>query len=575
MGQDERYDVVVVGGGPNGMATAAYLAKCGLRVCVLEERTEAGGACETAEPLAGVRIYPHAMLMYAAPAPGFEQLGLHKYGFRMSWDPKDFMSPAWSALACTDGWRPTSEKDQMGWAKLGGMLGQPMFTKELLRATFWCPPHPPEVEVTDENTPYMQVYKQFQPDVWTSELREMTMFDLMDEHLETEHYKMAMAGAAWWSGAAGHWEGVAIPALACVMLLTLPITGGNSIPRGGLHGYFHAIHRCAVDHGAVVRTCCPADEIIINDGRAVGVRLRENAAPGGKTIWANKAVIAAVDVHQTFLKLVGPRNLDPGFIQKIKDVSVKGGSLYVSHIMTRQPLRFKSKFADIAEERCIGPWKAAHAGIYPCDSREIYYENVADVDGRKGNPTVPPERAFWFQCPPQSWDPSDCQAYHPKGYLGSPFEMCVTPPDYHQEGEDAQDKIKDRMDQYMRDSFGQMLEGLDSDNLIYHWSATAREVEFRNTGLIGGTWCGRRHCRDQLWTNSPIPEMGRYRTPIEGLYHCHQTTGHPGGLCLMAIPYNLMHILIEDGVAQPGADWWYPSPWYIPQQGKISAIPPK
>ncbi|MBL7119648.1 MAG: NAD(P)/FAD-dependent oxidoreductase [Dehalococcoidia bacterium] len=572
MSQDERYDVVVVGGGPNGMTTAAYLAKCGLRVCVLEERTEAGGACETAEPLAGVRIYPHAMLMYAAPAPGFEQLELHKYGFRMSWDPKDFTTAAHTSLACTDGWRPTSEKDQMGWAKLGGMLAQPMFTQELLRATFWCPPHPPEVEVTDENTPYMQVYKQFQPDVWTPELREMTMFDLMDEYLETEQYKVAMAGAAWWSGAAGHWEGVAIPAMTCAMLLMLPVTGGGSIPRGGLHGYFHAIHRCAVDHGAVVRTCCPVDEIIVRDGRAVGARLRENAAPGGKTIWADKAVIAAVDVHQTFLKLIGPKNLDPGFIQKIKDISLKGGSLYVSHIMTRTPLRFRGKFNNIPEDRYIGPWKNPQCGIYPCDSREIYYENVADVDGRKGNPTVPPERAYWFQTPPQSWDPSDCQGYHPKGYLAPAFEMCVTPPDYHQEGEDAQDKIKDRMDQYMRDSFSQMLEGLDSDNVLHHWSATAREVEFRNTGLIGGTWCGRRHCQDQLWTNSPIPEMARYSTPIEGLYHCHQTTGHPGGLCLMAIPYNLMHILIEDGIAEPG-DWWYPSPWYIPQDGKISAIP--
>jgi phytoene dehydrogenase-like protein len=77
-----------------------------------------------------------------------------------------------------------------------------------------------------------------------------------------------------------------------------------------------------------------------------------------------------------------------------------------------------------------------------------------------------------------------------------------------------------------------------------------------------------------MWTQRPLPELARYRTPIDGLYHCHQTSGHPGALCLMAIPYNLMHILIEDGIAQPGK-WWYPSPWYIPQQGKISAIPPK
>ncbi|MBM3132160.1 MAG: FAD-dependent oxidoreductase, partial [Chloroflexi bacterium] len=69
MAKDERYDVVIVGGGPNGMGTAAYLAKSGLSVCVLEERVECGGACETVEPYPGVRIFPHAMLMYASPAP--------------------------------------------------------------------------------------------------------------------------------------------------------------------------------------------------------------------------------------------------------------------------------------------------------------------------------------------------------------------------------------------------------------------------------------------------------------------------------------------------------------------------
>ena len=573
MSRDERFDIVIVGAGPNGMATAAYLAKCGLSVCVLEERTECGGACETQEPIPGVRIYPHAMLMYASPAPGFEQLELHKYGFRMEWDPTNPMESANTGLACTDGWRPISDADKLGWAKIGGMLGQPPFTRELMRATFWCPPHPPEVEVTDENTPYMQVYKKYQPDIWTPELREMTMFDLMDEHLETEHFKTGMAFAAWASGAAGHWEGVAIPAALCVQLLTLPNSGKNSIPRGGLHGYFHAIHRAAVHRGAVVRTSCPVDEILIEDGRAVGVRLRETAAPGGRTIRANKAVIAACDVHQAFLKMVGPKHLDPSLIRKVKDISLKNQTLYVSVFHTREQLRYKEKFSELGESRYVGENRQPGLGIYPCDSREIYYENVRDVDGRKGQPTVPPERALWFQTPPQSFDPTDCQADYPRGYISNAFEMAVTSPDYHREGEDALDRHKQEMDRFMRDSYSQMVDGLDDDNVIHHWSATGRDVEFRNTGLIGGTWCGSRHDEDQLWTNRPLPELARYRTPIEGLYHAHQTSGHPGGLCLMAIPYNLMHILIEDGIAEPG-DWWYASPYYIPQEGKISARRP-
>ena len=574
MAKDERYDIIIIGGGPNGMATAAYLAKCGLSVCVLEERVECGGACETVEPIPGVRIYPHAMLMYAAPAPGFEQLELHKYGFRMTWNPVDMMKSLAAGNTTTQGVSPITEKDAMGFAKLGGLLGQPPFTQELMRATFWCPPHPPEVEVTDESTPYMQVYKKYQPDVCTPELREWTMFDLMDEFCESEPFKVTMAYAAWASGAAGHWEGVAIPALLSVQLLILPNTGKMSIPRGGLHGYFHAIHRCAVAHGAVVRTVCPVEEIIVQDGRAVGVRLRETAAIGGRKIWANKAVIAAVDYMQTFLKMIGKEHLDPGFIQKVRDISLKNGTLYVSTLHTRKPIRWNKKYKAMAESEAgvVGPDKVPLGGVYPSDSRELYYENVADCDARKSLPTLPPEKLMWFLTPSQAFNPTDCQGKYPHGYISAAFEVNVPVPEYQVEGIDAQDKEKAKLDAYMRKAFSQALDGVEDENIIHHWSATGREVEFRNTGLIGGTWCGSRHCSDQSWTQRPIPELARYRTPIEGLYTCHQTTGHPGALCLMAIPYNLMHILIEDGIAEPGK-WWYPSPYYIPQKEKVSAMP--
>lgn len=580
MSKDERFDVVIIGAGPNGMATGAYLAKSGLSVCVLEERTECGGACETQEPIPGVRIYPHAMLMYASPAPGFDQLELWKYGFRMNWDPTDFVAPESMLLACTDGWRSYTDKDLEGWGILGGMFGTPPFSKELMRSVFWTPPHPAEVEVTAENIPYMQVYKEHAPEVWSEDLLNGTMFDVLDEYCETEWFKTCMAYAAWASGAAAHWEGVAIPAIACAQLLTLTNMGATSFPRGGLHGYFHAIHRCAVHNGAVIRTSCPVDEIIIDDGRAIGVRLRETAASGGKTIRANKAVIAACDVHQAFLKLVGPRELDPSFIQNVKDISLKNQTLYVSQYMTKEPLQYKDKFktadgiGDITKLRASGPNAYPWGGVYPCDHRDIYYADVADADGFKGRPTLKPEHKMWFEAPSLAFDPSDCQGHHPKGHISAPFEMALTSPDYHIEGEDAPDTYREWLGEYMTDCYASVFDGLEKDNIIHHWFATGREVELRNTGLIGGTWAGSRHCEDQLWGNRPCPGLERYRTPIDGLYHAHQTSGHPGGLCLMAIPYNLMHILIEDGIAEPG-NWWYAAPQYIPEEGKISADPNK
>ena len=144
------------------------------------------------------------------------------------------------------------------------------------------------MEVTDENTPYMQVYKKYQPDIWTPELREMTMFDLMDEHLETESLQ----------------DGHGLRRLGVGSGRPL---GGRGHPGRPLRPASHAPQHRQEQHparrparllprhppgrrtpGAVIRTSCPVDEILIDDGRAVGVRLRETAASGGKTIRARR-----------------------------------------------------------------------------------------------------------------------------------------------------------------------------------------------------------------------------------------------------------------------------------------------
>jgi len=181
---------------------------------------------------------------------------------------------------------------------------------------------------------------------------------------------------------------------------------------------------------------------------------------------------------------------------------------------------------------------------------------------------MPPDRVPWVALTHDE-DPDRCTP--PDRWLISPMYVFVPPPEYHVGGPDA--LVKEEWDAYMFKALCTVVENAE-DDLVEMWSNPPWESEFRNVGLIGGGWYSTRHCKDQLWTNRPLPEYSRYRSPIDGLYFCHQSSGHPGGLCLMAIPYNLMHILIEDSLVEPG-DWWYPSPWYIPEQGKISAIPRK
>jgi phytoene dehydrogenase-like protein len=149
--------------------------------------------------------------------------------------------------------------------------------------------------------------------------------------------------------------------------------------------------------------------------------------------------------------------------------------------------------------------------------------------------------------------------------------MLVPTPQYNVDGVEGMDN-KARWDEYMRVALSQIVDNLDSDNLVQMFTDGPWDQEFRNTGMLGGSWYGLRCDRDQWWNERPLPELARFRTPIDGLYLSHQSSAHPGGLCLMAVGYNLMHILIEDGIAEPG-DWWYASPWYIPEEGKISAIP--
>jgi len=563
MSKEERYDFVIVGGGPNGITAAAYLAKCGQSVVVLEERPELGGGCENVEVVPGVRIDPHMTFMYGGAAPGWDQLELWKYGFRMAWlkpYPED-ATPG--ALWTTEGVQGVSLKDVDGVMKIAGFAADPPFTVELLRAVYYCPPHPPEVEITPENIPYMQVYKQRAPEIWTEELLDMTLFDLMDEYMETEPFKVSVGIFAWLCGASPEWRGVAVPSLAGYTAAYL--VTGSSVSRGGMHTYGHAVMRCAMAHGAKLRTCCPVEEIIIRDGRAVGVRLKDTAARAEKTIWANKAVISNADIKRTFLELVGPRHLDVGFMQRIRDISLKGSSIYCSHFLFKEPPRVREKF------RVEGFGDHFLGGCGPCDSRELYYEHISDINARKGSPSMAPDRVPWVSIPHVE---DDSRVRVPDRYLLSPFYLVVPPPEYHVDGPEAMHREKAKWDEYMLKALGTVVGNLE-DDLVGQWSNPPWESEHRNTGLLGGGWYSTRHCEDQWWSSRPLPELSRYRVPfIDGLYLCHQSSGHPGGLFLMAIPYNMMHILIEDGLVEPG-DWWYPSPWYIPEKGKISAVPRK
>jgi beta-carotene ketolase (CrtO type) len=561
--KEDHYDVVIVGGGHNGTTIGAYLAKSGLSTVILEARPECGGGQENTEVRPGFRIDPHATYLYGGAAPGFEQLELHKYGMRMCY------YPSIAGVATLDGqavnlgskWRQDiglenikkyAPSDNTATNFFETMNHEQM--KELLRALFWTPPFPSHINADPKDMPWWQVFRKYFPNLWFDDLTEVSLIEFMDRVITFEPLKVVNAFGAWYCGAHPAWDGMMLQALGGMLLLSY----SSGSPRGGMHTYAHAIIRCAIANGARVITNAPVGEIIVKNGRAAGVKLDETACLPEKTIWADKAVISAVDVKHTFLNMVSPSHLDRAFIQDVKDISLKGGSLFVMSVICRQLPKYHGKdefFPPDVYPSCV---------IAPGDSLEFFRIQTRDAYSFKKHPELTPEHLTMMICTHDVYDSTRCrEGYH----ILSPIYLEVPPPEYDVTGVDAINRHKDEIIKAALNLLGELAPNMRGENIVDVFLNTPYDSEFRNAGMVGGNWYGIRQDCDQWFSTRPLPELSRYRTPIENLYLCNQTS-HPGGLCLMAVPYNLMHILIEDQIVEPKS-WWYPSPYYVRDGGSL------
>jgi phytoene dehydrogenase-like protein len=140
----------------------------------------------------------------------------------------------------------------------------------------------------------------------------------------------------------------------------------------------------------------------------------------------------------------------------------------------------------------------------------------------------------------------------------------MPPPEYHVDGPEAVNKAKDEIVDILLETIRSVAPNMTEKNIVAKFVNTPYDSAFRNLGFVGGNWYGISQSEDQWYSARPMEELSRYRTPIHKLYLCNHTS-YPGGLGLMAVPYNLMHILIEDLDLKPGG-WWYPSPHYISEK---------
>jgi phytoene dehydrogenase-like protein len=506
----ERYDAIVIGGGHNGLTTAAYLARAGWRILVLERRHVVGGAAVTEEVLPGYRFSVCSYVVSLLRPEIIRDLDLARHGLEILPLDGTFTPLHEGYLWRTNDHSHTlrelrrwSRSDAEAYEEYGRlMLEMARFVKPILSIV---PPDPTGLDPRPL-LPLAGLVRQFtrlpedQRAVFV-QLMTMSAADFLDQWFETDALKATMSA----SGIIGTFLGIRSPGTAYVLLHHYmgEIDGAFrawGIPRGGTGAISEAIASAARAHGAQIRTEAPVARILVRGGRATGVALES-----GEEIEAG-LVASSVDPHLTFLRFLEPDALEPAFLSEIRRYTFRGSSGKVNLALDGLP-----EFTSLP-----GPGEHLRGAISISPSIE-YMERAYD-DAKYGRYS---RRPYVDIVIPTLVDPSMAP---PGKHVMSCFVQYA--PYQLAEGPQAWDEQREAFGDSVVAAIAEFAPGLPG-LIVGRQVLTPLDLE-REFGLTGGNIFQGELSLEQLFFNRPVPGWARYRTPLRGLWMCGSAT-HPGG----------------------------------------------
>lgn len=510
-----RFDVVVIGGGHNGLVTAGLLAKRGFKVCLLEKKDVVGGAAITEQPFGpdfkvtalsyvvsllppavvnelelarhGYRVFPQHG--YFAPAADGSSLQLHADPKRRHAEVSRFSKADADALDRWDGWL----------SSLAGVLGPLLGT---------VPPKLGSKAPGDLLALASLGWKLRDLDVGmvgdVTRLMGSSVADVLDDWFEHPRVKGVMAV----SGIIGTWAGPRSPGTAYVMVhhklgdvgQGTP-AGAWGFPEGGMGGVTQAMRKACEALGVVIKTGAPAARVVVKDGRAVGVAL-EN----GDELDAETVVVTTHPQH-AFLELVERRHLPDDFVRAIERWRSRSGVVKVNVAVDRLP-EFKAKPGFDPE---------VHGGTI------VLAESLDDLEGAfqdaaSGRAAQVP---FADVCIPSVFD----KTLAPEGkHVVSMFTQWVPSTWASQPDRAGLERYADRVIARME----AVAPGFTS-SIVGRQVLGPHEME-RDYGLIGGNIFHGELSVAQLFHMRPAPRYADFRTPVRGLYQASSATHGGGGV---------------------------------------------
>jgi len=384
-GSSRQYDVIIVGGGHNGLVAAAYLAKSGLSVCVLERRYIVGGACVTEEIAPGFRVSTVAYVNSLFRPEIIRELRLREFGLELlERNPSSFTPfPDGRYLFLGPDARMNqkeiskfSDRDAKQFTEYEATLNRiARFVEPMLMRT---PPDPLSRNPRDLLA-LARMAKDFRrlgrEGYGLIEMLSMSAWELLDRWFESEELKVTLAT----DGIIGTMAGPLTPGTAYVLFHhvmgeTNGVRGVWAYVKGGMGGLTCALAQSAQSFGATIRCNASVAEILVQNGRAYGVRLES-----GEEI-ASRIIISNADPNVTFLKLVKETELPSDFVRVVKQIDYSSGSAKINVLLSELP-KFKAVPAD-----GVGPQHNGTIHISPT----LDYMEKAWEEAEKGLPSSNP-----------------------------------------------------------------------------------------------------------------------------------------------------------------------------------------
>ena len=504
----ETRDVIIVGGGHNGLVTAFYLAKSGFRPLVLERRSQVGGAAITEEFHTGFRCSTLAHSAGPIRTDVARDMQLEKHGLKFSTPDVNTVSllPDGRALVLHSDAKKAaqeiaqwSQKDAAAYAEFGSALAK--IGKVIGEALLLTPPNIDSPSSGDlwgmlktgrsiRNLGKKDLYRVLR---WGP----MAAADLVAEFFESEPLRATIAARGIFGTFLGPWSA----GTALVLMLRAagdPTPAGSvQFPAGGVGAITLAMADAAKQAGAEIRTGADIAEIRVKDGVATGVVLAS-----GEEISA-RAIVSNADPKRTLMRLVDPSHLTPDFVQKMKNYRCMGTVAKINLALSALPefTALKGK-SDLLRGRIqVSP--------------EIDYLERAFDESKYGNFSRNPYLEIAF---PSLSDPT----LAPTGQHVMSIYMQYAP--YKLKHGDWESQRK-ALGETVVKTISQYAPNLPQ-TILSHQIITPKDLE-DTYGLTGGHIFHGELALDQFFTMRPLLDWARYRTPIENLYLCGSGT-HPG-----------------------------------------------